>query len=90
MQHYTDAALLPLAEAIHSLPGFSKNLNSPDTQIDAQSPDASSAHRASTGMESEVEPARKIVPPEAFWRERSLQDTVKHGLESGCLARIRT
>ena len=82
--------LLPLAEAIHSLPGFSKNLNSSDTQLDAQSPDALDVHVALTGTPTELESVRKVVPPEEFWHEQSPQDTVEQDLEGNCLARIRT
>jgi hypothetical protein len=87
MNHYTDASQLPLAEAIRSLPGFGRS-DSP--QLHPQTPDFPSHQQSRQDNGPIVPEASKVVYPEEFWPNKSLEDTTGHSVGKNCLARTRT
>ena len=87
MNHYTDASLLPLAEAIGKLPVFGSLETGCDyTQRHPQTPDIPCNQQSHCGTSPANAESSKVVYPEEFWHNQAPSDV----LGNNCLARTRT
>jgi integrase len=87
MNRYTDASLLPMADAIAKMPNFgATDVAKRDTQIHTQTPDVTRLQPSPSGTPPPELESSKVVYPQEFWRNQSRPDTD----EKNCLARIRT
>jgi integrase len=91
MNHYTDASLLPLADAIRKLPAFgSADSGCDNTQIHPQTPDILCNPQSPCGTPLVAAESSKVVYPEEFWHDQTPTGVVGQSDEKTCLARIRT
>jgi len=91
MNHYTDASLLPLADAIGKLPAFHAQASGcGHTQISTQTPDVCCNRQSPCGTSAAGAESSKVVYPKEFWHDETPTDAVGQSDEKTCLARIRT
>ncbi len=91
MNHYTDASLLPLADAIGKLPVFGSLESGCDyTQRHSQTPDIPCNQQSPCGTPPADAKSSKVVYPQEFWHKQTPTDITGQSEEKNCLARTRT
>jgi len=91
MNHYTDASLLPLADAIGKLPVFGSLESGCDyTQRHPQTPDIPFNQQSPCGTPPADAKSSKVVYPQEFWHKQTPTDITGQSEEKNCLARTRT
>lgn len=89
--HYTDASLLPLVDAIGKVPAFGPADSCCDnTQQHPQTPEISCNRQSPCGTPPVGAESSKVVYPEEFWHDQTPTDIVGRLEDKTCLARIRT
>ncbi len=87
MNRYTDASLLPVADAIGKLPSFATSDTAfSNTQGHPQTPDIPGNQPSPCDTALAEGESSKVVYPEEFWHNQTSSDVPLNN----CLARIRT
>ena len=87
---YTDKTMLPIADALRSLPSFSRPPESEDATLCATILDADGLASASAGTTGRKEPVLQSPENERVGLELPPRDAIWHEGQNGCLTRTRT